>query len=411
MIITDCRKVRNNDRSRICATIIWEDTHREKFELYVETDMDFEDTIAVNPNVFILGCIVPALYYGEERIKVDAEISPMLYGGINSSLRLLHRWFYAKDHKIPVLECKIRNILSAHRYKNRAGFFFSGGIDSYATLRLNQLTYPREHPWRLKDALLVFGLEQDDLQKFLFVKKMIDTVSGRLNLRVIPIYTNVYLPYREEDALGGFKFWEYHFEGAAFSSIAHAFSESLDCVSISSTLDPDYQVPYGSHPYIDPYFSSEELLIQHTGFSLSRFEKTKLLKDWELPLNYLRVCNSFKKYSDGVLNCGKCEKCARTILALYCLDILEKCNAFPKFDITHEYLNKTLKIKSDYMIGYYLDLIEPLAIKGRDDLIKVINKKIQDYKYPPSQLGIKIKRLNPRYFKKYLHRIFAHSHA
>ena len=73
-------------------------------------------------------------------------------------------------------------------------------------------------------------------------------IEKELDINLIPVYTNVYLPYREEDAGNRFSFWEYEFMGAALSSVAHAFADRLSSVSISSTFSLTVPKPLWNAP-------------------------------------------------------------------------------------------------------------------------------------------------------------------
>lgn len=53
--------------------------------------------------------------------------------------------------------------------------------------------------------------------------------------------------------------------------------------------------------------------------------------DWQiaqskLALKYLRVCYMNEK---GAYNCGKCEKCLRTMVSLYAAGVLDRAETFP----------------------------------------------------------------------------------
>lgn len=74
--------------------------------------------------------------------------------------------------------------------------------------------------------------------------------------------------------------------------------------------------PDSSSPQVDEKIKWSNLGVEHYG-CLHRFEKVQHMKDW-LPGNHLRVCWSFTRAQkiEGAMNCNRCEKCARSILAL-----------------------------------------------------------------------------------------------
>jgi hypothetical protein len=260
------------------------------------------------------------------------------------------------------------------RRQERAGLFLSGGIDSFSALRFNRLSFPIEHPWSVRDALLVYGLEMGAPEAFVHVLNSLSKVTREAHIRLVPVYTNLYLPYRQEDAADGFFFWWNKFMGGALAAVAHAFSRRLTVVSIASDYDIPNQRPHGSHPLLDPNYSSIDLRIRHDGLTMSRFAKTRLVANWDVALRHIRVCNKYMLYGPESLNCGECEKCLRTMLALLALGALEKTNAFSGKEISQELLWSKLKI-NDINLNFYEELIAPLSERGHHDLVRIINIK------------------------------------
>ena len=112
---------------------------------------------------------------------------------------------------------------------------------------------------------------------------------------------------------------------------------------------------------LDPLYSSTDLRIRHEGFLHTRLSKAKLLADWDVALQNLRVCNKFKLYRDGVLNCCSCEKCIRTMMELMVLGVLDKSGAFASKEISAELVMKKVTVKGDYTNLSYKELIAALV--------------------------------------------------
>jgi len=173
--IENLRSGKEGNRARVAATVTWEDCDRSTHEVYFETDEAFAEGLSCNPHAFLVGCVVPAMHYGEERVFIDAEICPELRDGLITAMSLLRHWYYDPDRALVRIEAGTRSDLPTPRTPERAGFFFSGGIDSFATLRTNRLGFPLEHPGSIKDGLLVYGLELDDPESF---RPVLDSLSG-----------------------------------------------------------------------------------------------------------------------------------------------------------------------------------------------------------------------------------------
>lgn len=109
--------------------------------------------------------------------------------------------------------------------------------------------------------------------------------------------------------------------------------------------------------------STKTLTLYDEGASLSRFEKTKLVTEYEPSYKYLNVC------TDQIANCNRCEKCARTLLAI---DALGKLDLYKQvFDIN--FYKKNRQSYYALMVEYYLkkdsDYIEVYhLLKGKASL-------------------------------------------
>lgn len=398
MRIENLRTEKKGGRSRVVATVTWEECDRPIQDVFFETEEEFASGLSYNPNAFLIGCIMPALQHGEERVFIDAEISPEIEEGLISAMALMRYWYYNPETRLPRIEAKTTSRISYRRTPERAGMFFSGGIDSLATIQNNRLNFSPEHPWSIKDALIVCGLEIDDDDKFQYVIDSMSYLTRDAQLTLIPIYTNI----RSLD--DNWIFWGHKFHDAVFSAIAHAFSQRLTVVSISSTYEIPHLQPFGTHPLLDIFYSSSDMLIRCDGIHLSKLAKTKLIADWDIALQNVRVCNQSQFYEENMLNCGKCIKCVRTMLSFMALGVLEKTRAFPAHNVSVGLLESTIKIFRT-TICFYEELIQPLLDIGRRDLAHVIEKKIAEYRRRRERNNLKtsIFAVAKRFDSEYLH--------
>jgi hypothetical protein len=120
--------------------------------------------------------------------------------------------------------------------------------------------------------------------------------------------------------------WEI-FHGAALASVAHLLSPLFRKVYIPSSYSFQHLSPWGSHPLVDPLWSSEDLELIHDGCEASRVDKAIAIASNETALHFLRVC--WRNY-ENAYNCGCCEKCVRTMVNLRLAGALERCQAFDK---------------------------------------------------------------------------------
>ena len=156
MRISNLKFIHDGNRARVMASVQWEDCDRPDQNIYIETEEAFAKDLSLNPHAFLVGCIIPALHFGERRIFLDAEICPTLREGLEAVMALMKEWTKGeyKPLNIEAKTCSVVRNLNNHR---RAGLFLSGGMDSLAALRINKKTYPEQHPGSIKDCLLVHG--------------------------------------------------------------------------------------------------------------------------------------------------------------------------------------------------------------------------------------------------------------
>jgi hypothetical protein len=149
-----------------------------------------------------------------------------------------------------------------------------------------------------------------------------------------------------------------------------------------ATIASSFDVPnlhcVASHPMLDPYFSSYDVRIRHDGAAFSRLEKTRLLAGWEVGLQHLHVCNLPQFYAPGHLNCGRCEKCIRTMLSLLALGALDKATAFPPTKLTEDLVREKVHLHRKNF-RFWPELIQPLEQIGRHDLVRPIREELQRY--------------------------------
>jgi hypothetical protein len=378
--IDNFKKEKNDNRTRVAATVTWEDSNRPTMEIYFETEQKFAPDISCNPHAFLVACLMPAMRFGEKRISIDAAICPELHKGLVTAMRVICNWYdwYTVDNNLVRIEGKKQYYIPDSINGKRAGVLFSGGIDSLATLRSNRLYYSKEHPGYIKDGLLVYGLEVREMEKFEPVLDMLSTLGQGADVTLVPVYTNIIVLGSEKNAAFWGDFWIHEYMGATFASIAHLFSNRLGVLSINSCHDIPNLMPYGSHPLLNPMYSSSDLRIRHEGIHLSRFEKVKLISEWDLALQHLRVCNDSKYYRTGMLNCANCEKCVRTMLALLACGVLEKTGAFPINNVNRELVSHAVHLGAN-TLPLYIELLEPLEKAGRTDLVHVIEEKISEF--------------------------------
>lgn len=368
MKIQDIRSEAIGNRSRLMAKVTWEDCQRDVQEVYFEAPEEFSDALAHSPEAFVAAALTPALWAGEKRILLDVEVCPEFLDNLKVATKVFQHWFPECCKKIEI-EAQRRTQGVESTSSRRAAVFLSGGVDSLASLRWNRLNFPVSHPASIKDGIIVFGLEVEDPQAFGHVVEALSAIAADAGVTLLPVSTNI----RCLNDDWGF-WWKAHM-GPAVASVAHALCNRLASAIIASDYDVPNMRPHGSHPLVDPYFSSFDLKIRYDGIALSRLDKIRLLADWDVALNNLRVCNKPEYYQRGRLNCGECEKCIRTMLALLAVGALERTHAFVRQDLAKDLVASKITVNTT-VLPFYEELVSVLFEKGRADLASVIRKAV-----------------------------------
>lgn len=388
MRIENLRLEEDGGNTRLAAAVIWEDCDRPVQEIYFETEKNFADGLSCNPHPFVVAAIVPAFWLGEARILIEGEICPELRDGLTTVMSLFKYW-YVMNRSLVRIEAKTSSDIPSPRTSERSALFFTGGIDSFAALRLNRLNFRPGHAGYIKDGIIVYGLEVENRDSFTHVINSLSQVADNADMKLMPVFTNI--RYLHDDWV----FWYDAFMGAALCAVAHAFNKRLTAVSIASDYDIPNLRPHGSHPLIEPNFSSCDLKIKYDGITVSRLEKTRLISDWDIALQNIRVCNKSALYRSDLLNCGECEKCIRTMLALLVLGVLDQTRSFGQTDVTEEQILSTYL--NDKVFPFYEELIPILIEKGRHDLAKAIKLKMSQFLEKVPTWKFMIKQIDRKY--------------
>ncbi len=372
MIISDLKLTEDGRHTRAEARVTWEVADKRPMGVYIETENAFAGDITCHPHAFLVGCFVPAMHYGEKRLVIEGDICPTLREGLQAAMAILADWSGGSFKSLSI-EAGTMTVAQHPGKSRRAALFMSGGIDSLSALRINRKMYPETHPGFIKDCLLVHGFDiggvvERGMKYHVFerAKQAMAAVAADTQVALIPVYTNIRHLCDDRDL------WLTKFFGAVLAAVAHAFDSRINLAYIGSSYDLLNLAPCGSHPLLDPEYSSYDLKIRHRDVEWSRIAKIRAIADWDIALNNLRVCLA---NVEDRLNCGRCEKCVRTMLGLEAVGVLDKITSFAEKQVAPELLD-AFSITIRHREHFYQELLEPLKACGRGDLAAVIEKKL-----------------------------------
>jgi len=261
--------------------------------------------ISQTADPFLAAALLPAMARGEP-LEVDPglAVSPRLLTNIATLQEIHHCWNPALQ-TVPIWA----RTSPSQPVRTGTLSFYSGGVDSIYTFlkRVREITH----------VVFIHGfdffLDADTYQ--LAVERNSSFVHG-FGKSLIPVRTNLY-PFG------------YHYnlsrlltQGSALASVALLLG--FPRVYLPSTYSYDELVPMGSHPLIDPLWSSDVVEIVHDGAEARRVDKLRTIAGCAPALANLTVCSEQMNS-----NCGRCEKCLRTMIPLRLLGVDGPFPAFP----------------------------------------------------------------------------------
>ncbi|HXT87802.1 MAG TPA: hypothetical protein VN714_00945 [Trebonia sp.] len=359
----------DGDLDIVSGRISWEDSDKPVREIYAAAPSG----IFVNPRTahwLLLSVINFAIREHERRIKVLGDVDPALLRGLRY-IQLQHGIWYG-DGSIEI-DAPLRSAYSYGPEQRRTAVFFSGGVDSFATIVRNRQDFPSGHPMAIDDGILVDWFappSSDDLHGSLahpHARRVnsLQTLENELGIRVVPVITNA----RRVARYDFYYNWMFRDQGANLSSIAHLLSGRIGRAFIASTYNLPTLAPLGSHPLTDPWYSSADLQIAHDSPDYSRLTKLRLLANRPAILAVLDVCSYwFQRTENHQLNCGKCEKCLRTQAGLAALGVDgTRITTFEPVDLLSA-INGLGDFDDAYARECWAELIGPLADRGHHSL-------------------------------------------
>jgi len=303
---------------------------------------------------------LPALLFcaiaGREPLEIEGAVSKRLAAGAEKAMAIWRRWYALAP--VPVSAA----LVSAESSEPQVtASFFSGGLDSFYTV-LKNLGSPAGEP-KVSELLFVWGLDigLDNRELYRAVRGRLQAIADGLGLRLVLASTNL------RELTDRFAAWGKHQFGAGLSSVALCLGRRLRRVYLPASYTFVHAHPWGSHPLLDPLWSTESLTVIHDGSEATRPEKAR----WQvgrspLALEHLRVC--FENPGNAY-NCGRCEKCLRTMVNLEVAGALDLCRTFDTpLDLDRL---RRLTITSPHIRINYIDSLEHLDRHGGDPELRV----------------------------------------
>jgi hypothetical protein len=317
-----------------------------------------EPILEASSEAFIACSLVPAMASGVG-VELEGPASARLVSALPTLVEILTAW---NTQLTRVSFPSLIPVAKQRSSPGRVGAFFSGGVDSLHTFL--------EHRDEVTDLIFVHGfdipLENVDLLRQ--AAGSVEAVASEFGVGVVHVETNL------KPFMNTFVNWGLTGHGVAIATIGHLLAPVFERLYIASSVHFSDLFPWGTHPLLDPLWNSEVLEFVHHGCGARRIEKVELLAGFDAALNNLRVCHwglhSFEP--EGAYNCGRCEKCVRTMVSLEAAGKLSQCKSFdrPLDSASVGELSTEPKI-----LAFFLENLEALRKRGtRPDLQRALER-------------------------------------
>ena len=356
--------------ARASARVEWEDSPRDPFELRFETDGSAADDLSAEPEAFATACALAAARNGERRVLVEGSLCPRLADGLRAAVALLGSW-YGAERRALVLEATLGFRAIPPRKPARTALFLTCGIDSLHLLASNRSSYPSDHPDAFADCLSVYGHICAESPVSPWNDRFLAMLAGtaeQARLAVVAVRTNLWklepdLPFVARESLS-----------SALVASAHLFRRRWTSISLASGRAVANEIPRGTHPMLDPLYSSSALTIRHDPSPYGRFERLRAIAASPAGVANVVVCQAYP--DPPFLNCGACEKCVRTMTMLVALGRLSEARQFPADDVTPERI-RAVPVRP-VEAEYWSDVLSELGRIGRTDLARAVREKLAE---------------------------------
>jgi hypothetical protein len=264
---------------------------------------------------------LPAAMVEGRPLKIEGGLSPRLLAGQATVQDVLHSWTppreaqRVRDSGFKRVDVQAFSRDSFPEPGDGVACFFSGGVDSFYSVL--------KHREEITHLIFAIGFDlplagSDQLVKR--ATKAAREVAASLNKELVEIRTNV------RSWSNRYAAWGPYYHGAVLAATGLLFQSSFRRVLIPASHTYAGLIPWGSHPLLDPMWSTEGTTFVHDGCEAKRFEKVHLIASSDVAMQRLRVC---LMRPEGAYNCGRCEKCLRTMINLRAVGAHKRCQTLP----------------------------------------------------------------------------------
>ena len=350
------------DVKRLTGIVKYDDGFEDKYWFEYPSNIEISDS----GNPWLAALLPLAATLGED-LTINLPLDPRLVDGVGDILRFWNAFEEMKTSIISIIPKDGLKVLD--HYPHDSASFFSSGVDAFYT------AYKRP---RAKYKILIHGFdldiskEKEFEQHFDRISKLVDQMDNK----IVPIKANIRHTRWKETR------WQALSHGSALAGIGLLFEKHFSEVFVpSSTSDYTDLGIWGSHPLLDPLFSTSRTSIITDGDGVTRFDKVKYISQFKLVTDNLHVCIRGK---DGTgqdeVNCSHCEKCFRTIITLDLAGVIDQSKLFDQSKYNYDEVYKVFVVDIS-TTEEYRAMAEEAKKQGKQELSDGIYKAIRRSKW------------------------------
>ncbi|HET8536246.1 MAG TPA: glycosyltransferase family A protein [Solirubrobacteraceae bacterium] len=323
--------------------------------IWFRTDADVTPTA----DAALASCLMPAMRAGGQ-LTVDAPISPRLLRGQREYQSLQRSWSRGWEFGDSILEevevqAPVRE--PAARTGRGVAAFFSGGVDSWATVLANP---------DITHVVFVRGLDirHDDRALGDRVEAQLRCAAGELGLPLIVVETNL------RDLSDRLAVWDM-FCGCAIAAVALFLAPLFERVLVATDADHELQVRRGVSMRATELLSTEHMQIEEASGGRSRFARTAMIARDPVVQRSLRVC---WRNPGGAYNCGRCRKCLMTMATLELLGARAAVKTFPpELDLA---AIGEIELADPLLLGFWQDILDGARAEEHAELERPVGRVV-----------------------------------
>lgn len=387
---------------RLEGHLTWEDQELGPDLLVIEAGQDAAPIMSRGPEAMLVAAYSLALLRNERRVLVEGAVCPRLCDGLAAFGARLATWH--PELEVPVVEASEGLSVIEPAPEASTGLFLSGGIDGFALLEMNLRLYPPGHPGRFGFAIHIFGLGSFDHEpggqrghpeRMMAANEYADRLDGfcaKRGIRLIRVRSNTRALFPDFDS------WA--LTGWALGLVAPglSFDRAIDEVWIASDGAGLGSPPPWAQSLWTHLVSTSATHVVIGQPAMQRMEKVARIARWSDVHSLLRVCPQYHEVvSNGRLNCGRCEKCLRTMLGILACGARPAIPAFPKDDLEPSDLHGLAPGPAG--APFYRELIGRLEAVGRPELAGAVKGELARFEASAARAETE---------RSFLHRLFRH---